>query len=76
MKKLLSTLLVCLLAVPSFAHAQTSKPDSSKAQSHPCVIVRPNVQTSHHDHVFDYIEGDYPSGFKWRSELRDSDVKE
>jgi len=76
MEKLLSTLLGCILAAPSFAYAQTPKPDASKVQSHPCVIVRPNVQTPRHNHAFDYVEGDYPSGFKWRSELRENDVRE
>jgi len=62
MKKLRSTLLGCILAAPSFGYPQTAKPDASKAQSHPCVIVRPNVQTPRHNHVFDYVEGDYSNG--------------
>jgi hypothetical protein len=30
----------------------------------------------HPHRPFDYVEGDYPPGFKWRSELGDGDVRE
>lgn len=30
----------------------------------------------HPHRSFDYVEGDYATGFKWRSELSDGDVKE
>jgi hypothetical protein len=69
-------LLLCF-AVPALAQAQA--PASNK----PCVIVKRHVHkfgenaTRFHAHrPFDYVEGDYPSGFKWRSELGDGDVRE
>jgi hypothetical protein len=50
---------------------------------HPCVIVKRHVHkfgenaTRFHPHrPFDYVEGTYPSGFKWRSELSDGQVRE
>ena len=49
----------------------------------PCVIVKrhvhkfgENMSRFHAHRPFDYVEGDYPSGFKWRSELSDGDVRE
>jgi hypothetical protein len=83
MKKLLVALLTCILAVSVFCYAQTTKPDESRTQSQPCVIVKrhvhkfgENMSRLHAHRPFDYVEGDYPSGFKWRSELGDGDVRE
>lgn len=52
------------------------------AQS-PCVIVKRHVHVFgedmsrlHPHRPFDYVAGDYPSGFKWRSELSDGDVRD
>src|SRR2546427_1771646 len=83
MKKLLVALLACILAVSAFCYAQTPKPDASRARSQPCVIVKrhdhkfgENMSRWHPHRPFDYVEGDYPSGFKWRSELSDREVRE
>lgn len=47
-----------------------------------CVIVKRHVHKFgedasrlHPHRPFDYVEGNYPSGFKWRSELGDGDVR-
>ena len=83
MKKLPALTLACILAVSAFSYAQAPQPGASTAQSQPCVIVKRHVHklgenmtrlTPHRP--FDYVEGDYPSGFKWRSELGDSEVRE
>jgi len=49
----------------------------------PCVIVKrhvhkfsENMSRVHPHRPFDYVEGDYPAGYKWRSELSDGDVRE
>lgn len=34
-----------------------------------------NMSRLHPHRPFDYVEGDYPPGFKWRSELNDGDVR-
>ncbi len=78
MKKLFGA---CLLVASAFCYGQTPKPDASKPQNQPCVIVKRHVRkfserTWHASRPFDYVEGDYPSGFKWRSELTDGDVRE
>jgi len=72
--------LLSLLFLPSFAAGQ-AKPDSPPTQS--CVIVKrhvykfgENMSRVHPHRPFDYVEGDYPPGFKWRSELSDGDVRE
>ena len=72
-----------ILAVPAFCYAQTPKADVSVTQGQPCVIVKrhvhkfgENMSRLHAHRPFDYVEGDYPPGFKWRSELSDSDVRE
>jgi hypothetical protein len=82
-KRLLVTFLVCILTVSSLCYAQTAKPDAPKAQSQPCAIVArhvhkfgENMSRLHPHRPFDYVEGAYPSGFKWRSELSDGDVRE
>lgn len=82
-KKLLVAFLLCIFAVLAFCYGQTSKPDALKAQSQPCVIVKRHVHkfgedmSRFHPHrPFDYLEGDYPPNFKWRSELSDGDVRE
>jgi hypothetical protein len=82
MEKMLVALLACILAV-SACHAQTNKLDASSARSQPCVIVNrhihkfgENMSRLHAHRPFDYVEGDYPSGFKWRSELSDGEVRE
>jgi len=55
----------------------------STAESQPCVIVKrhvhkfgENMSRFHPHRPFDYVEGNYPSGFKWRSELSDGQVRE
>lgn len=70
-------LLACILTVSALCCAQTPKPVQ------PCVIVKRHVHKFgedasrvHPHRPFDYVEGDYPSGFKWRSELGDGDVRE
>jgi hypothetical protein len=49
----------------------------------PCIIVKrhvpkfgENMSRMHPHRPFDYVEGNYPAGFKWRSELGDGDVRE
>ena len=80
MKKLLFSLMVNILPI-SFCSAQTSKPDVPKSQA--CVIVKrhvpkfgENMSRLHPHRPFDYVEGDYPIGYKWRSELGDGDVRD
>ena len=80
MKKLLFSLMINILPI-SFCAAQTSKPDASKSQA--CVIVKrhvpkfgENMSRLHPHRPFDYVEGDYPTGYKWRSELGDGDVRD
>ncbi|HEY5176636.1 MAG TPA: hypothetical protein VII95_13840 [Terriglobales bacterium] len=79
----MSRLLAWILAVSAFCNAQNPKPDASMTHSQPCVIVArhvhkfgENMSRVHAHRPFDYVEGDYPSGFKWRSELSDGDVRE
>jgi hypothetical protein len=74
--------LASILIVSAFC-AQTPKPDASMPKSQPCVIVKrhvhkfgENMSRLHAHRPFDYVEGDYPPAFKWRSELGDSDVRE
>jgi hypothetical protein len=69
--------LAFVVTFSAFSSAQTPKP------SQPCVIVKrhvnkfgENMSRMHPHRPFDYVEGDYPSGFKWRSELSDADVRE
>jgi hypothetical protein len=57
--------------------------DAKPTQSQTCVIVKrhvhkfgENMSRAHPHRPFDYVEGDYPSDFKWRSELSDRDVRE
>ena len=75
-------LSAALLLTPAL-FAQKAKPDDSKVRSQPCVIVKghvhkfgENMSRLHPHRPFDCVEGDYSSGFKWRSELSDGDVKE
>lgn len=35
-----------------------------------------NMSRAHPHRPFDYVEGNYPPSFKWRSELGDGDVRE
>lgn len=65
--------LVAFLLLAPAAFAETSA----------CVIVKrhaykfgENASRFHPHRPFDYVEGSYPSGFKWRSELGDSDVRD
>jgi hypothetical protein len=53
------------------------------AADQPCVIVKrhvhklgENLNRWHTHRPFDYVEGNYPDGYKWRSELADGDVRE
>ena len=71
--KTLILLLFCCLPVVS----QTPNPGQ------PCVVVKRHIHKFgedmsrlHPHRPFDYVEGDYPPGFKWRSELGDGDVRE
>jgi hypothetical protein len=80
MKALLA--LAISLMLLSAAFAQDAKPDAPNAHNNPCVIVKrhvhkfgENMSRFHAHRPFDYVEGDYPSGFKWRSELSDGDVR-
>ncbi len=80
MKKLLFSLMISILTI-SFCSAQTSKPDTPKSQA--CVIVKrhvpkfgENMSRLHPHRPFDYVEGGYPTGYKWRSELGDGDVRD
>jgi hypothetical protein len=57
--------------------------NSASGQGQPCVIVKQhvhkfgeNMSRLHPHRPYDYVEGDYPTGFKWRSELGDGDVRE
>ena len=66
-----------MLVVPAMGQERPA------TQSQPCVIVKRHVHkfgenmTRLHPHrPFDYVEGDYPPGFKWRSELSDGQVRE
>ena len=70
-------LVVLMLVVPAMGQERPA------TQSQPCVIVKRHVHkfgenmTRLHPHrPFDYVEGDYPPGFKWRSELSDGQVRE
>lgn len=83
MKKPLLALLACIVAVSAFSYSQTRQPDASVPKSEPCVIVKrhvhvfgENMSRLHPHRPFDYVEGTYPNGFKWRSELSDGDVRE
>ena len=74
----LASLFVCLVCCLS-VFAQSS--DVRSAQ--PCVIVKrhvhkfgENMSRFHAHRPFDYVAGDYPEGFKWRSELGDGDVRD
>jgi hypothetical protein len=76
-------LLAVTLTVSGFCYSQAPPSDASKAQGQPCVIVArhvhkfgENMSRMHPHRPFDYVEGDYPSGYKWRSELSDGDVRE
>ena len=76
-----SLALLSALFLASCAAGQANKPDAPPAQS--CVIVKrhaykfgENMSRLHPHRPFDYVEGDYPPGFKWRSELSDGDVRE
>ena len=80
MKKLLFSLTITILAI-GFSSAQTSKTNEPKGQA--CVIVKrhvpkfgENMSRVHPHRPFDYVEGDYPTGYKWRSELADGDVRD
>jgi hypothetical protein len=72
--------LLSPLFLASCAAGQASKPDAP-AQS--CVIVKrhaykfgENMSRLHPHRPFDYVAGDYPPGFKSRSELSDGDMRE
>lgn len=73
--------MLSLLFLASAGAGQATKPDVPPAQR--CVIVKhhtykfgENMSRVHPHRPFDYVEGDYPPGFKWRSELSDGDVRE
>lgn len=74
-------ILLSLLFLALGAVGQVNKPEASPAPS--CVIVKhhvhkfgENMSRLHPHRPFDYVEGAYPPGFKWRSELSDGDVRE
>jgi len=82
-KKKLLLLLFIFLGVSVLSYSQTSKPGASVSKTQPCVIVKrhvhkfgENMSRLHPHRPFDYVEGDYPPGFKWRSELDDGEVRE
>jgi hypothetical protein len=69
--KTLFFLVICCLPVYGQEAAKT------------CVIVKRHVHKfgedmsrMHPHRPFDYVEGNYPADFKWRSELGDGDVRE
>ena len=73
-------LLTCIAVLSAFGYAQTPK---SNLSAPTCVIVTrhvhkfgENMSRVHPHRPFDYVEGDYPPGFKWRSELSDGDVRD
>jgi hypothetical protein len=75
-------LSAALLLAPAL-FAQNAKPNAPDEHPQPCVIVKrhvhkfgENMSRLHAHRPFDYVEGDYPPGFKWRSELSDGDVRE
>jgi hypothetical protein len=82
--KIQAIMLILFLTTISASAQDNSpkkKPDNAAAQ--PCVIVTrhvhkfgENMSRVHAHRPFDYVEGNYPSGFKWRSELSDSDVRQ
>src|ERR1017187_103419 len=83
----MNRLLNCILAFSACCNAQSPKllnpTDASMAQSQPCVIVARHVHKFGENmsrflahRPFDYVEGDYPPGFKWRSELSDGEIRE
>lgn len=58
-------------------------PQTAEVKPQACVIVKrhihkfgENMSRWHPHRPFDYVEGTYPEGFKWRSELDDKDVRE
>lgn len=72
--KVVKVIIVCSLALRSLP--------CLGAQPQPCVIVKrhvhkfgENMNRLHPHRPFDYVEGEYPSGYKWRSELSDGDVR-
>lgn len=80
----MKAILVILLLTAITGYAQDKTPKTKpNTMVQPCVIVTrhvhkfgENMSRLHAHRPFDYVEGDYPSGFKWRSELSDSDVRE
>jgi len=73
--------LLPLLLLASGVAGQANKPEAPPAQQ-ACVIVKhhvykfgENMSRVHPRRPFDYVEGGYPPGFKWRSELSDGDVR-
>lgn len=83
----MNRLLVCTLAFSASCYPQSAKPPNpnvaTKTQREPCVIVArhvhkfgENMSRFHAHRPFDYVEGNYPAGFKWRSELSDGEVRE
>jgi hypothetical protein len=82
MRKLLVILPASIALSIAGGFAQTPI-EASKPQAPSCVIVKrhvhklgENMSRVHPHRPFDYVEGDYPQGFKWRSELSDGDVRE
>lgn len=78
----LPAVVVLTIAISVGGLAQTAVPPKQSSVQ-PCVIVKrhvhkfgENMSRMHPHRPFDYVEGDYPSGFKWRSELSDGDVRE
>ena len=72
---------VALLIPAMLSVAQTAPEATKSGQS--CVIVKrhvhkfgENMSRFHAHRPFDYVEGNYPPGFKWRSELDDGQVRE
>src|SRR5260221_2141678 len=80
--KMLFTFLGAAFIAPIISAQNDAKKDTVAAPK-ACVIVKrhvhkfgENMSRFHAHRPFDYVEGNYPPGFKWRSELGDGDVRE
>lgn len=64
--------------VGSVCHAQTQRPSSTQAERPSCLIVK-HASTAHQFFVsganWQYVAGDFPKGMKWKSNVRDRDIR-
>jgi hypothetical protein len=76
MKRILS-LLVFTVAF-AVCHAQTKPPSSAQAERPSCLIVK-HASTARQFFVsganWQYVAGDFPKGMKWKSNIRDRDIR-